>query len=128
MSYYQNPSLTTLNLIKAKNLISDPSNWAQHIHIDGSRCCASGAVHQCIENFEVALEWRDRAFAAKPDAPRGSIPDEYWFLRLALREIDPNGLGYIGAYNDAEGRTHTEILHLFDRAISLCIADTSVAA
>jgi len=128
MSYYQKPSLTTLNLIKAKNLISDPSNWAQHIHIDGSRCCASGAVHRCIDDFEVAPEWKDGAFAAKPDAPRGSIPDEYWFLRLALREIDPDGLGYIGTYNDAEGRSHSEILHLFDRAICLCIADALIAA
>ena len=128
MSYYQIPTLTTLNLIKAKNFISDPSNWAQHIHIDGARCCASGAVHQCIEIFEVAPEWRDKGFAAKPDAPRGAIPDEYWFLRLALSEIDPDGPGYIGAYNDAEGRSHSEILHLFDRAISLCIADARVAA
>ena len=128
MSYYQKPSLTTLNLIKAKNLISDPSNWAQHIHIDGSRCCASGAVHRCIDDFEVAPEWKDGAFAAKPDAPRGSIPDEYWFLRLALREIDPDGLGYIGTYNDAEDRSHSEILHLFDRAICLCIADALIAA
>lgn len=128
MSYYHDLSTTALNLIRAKNLISNPENWLQHLHIDENRCCASGAVHQCIEPFVVAPEWKDRACAARPDAPRGAIPEEYWFLRLALREIDPDGLGYIGVYNDTEGRTHEEIMHLFDRAISLCIADQLVAA
>jgi hypothetical protein len=128
MSYYHDLSTTALNLIRAKNLIINPENWLQHLLIDGDRCCASGAVHQCIEPFAVPKEWRDRAFAARSDAPRGAIPEEYWFLRLALRQIDPDGAGYIGAYNDSEGRTHSEIMHLFDTAISLCIADQLAAA
>ena len=128
MSYSHDLSITALNLIRAKRLISNPENWLQHSHIDGDHCCASGAVHQCIESFVVAPEWRDAAFAARPDAPRGAIPEEYWFLRLALRAIDPDGLGYVGAYNDTEGRTHAEIMHLFDTAIGLCLADQIAAA
>lgn len=128
MSYYHDLSTTALNLIRAKNLISNPENWLQHLQIDGDRCCASGAVYQCIDPFVVAPEWKDRACAARPDAPRGAIPEEYWFLRLALREIDPDGLGYIGVYKVTEGRTHEEIMHLFDRAISLCIVDQLAAA
>ena len=128
MSYYHDLSITALNLIKAKSLISNPANWLQHLHIDGDRCCASGAVHQCIDPFVVAPEWKEEACAARPDAPRGAIPEEVWFLRLALREIDPRGLGSIAAYNDTEGRTHEEIMYLFDRAIGLCIADQKAAA
>jgi len=121
-------SITIRNLIRARDLIKNPDHWLQHDHIVGNRCCASGAVYQCIEPFVVPTEWRDKPFAARPDSPRGTIPEEYWFLRLALSEIDPDGPGYIGAYNDTDGRTHSEVMQLFDRAISLCVAEHLDAA
>lgn len=128
MTMFVDQSITLLNLIKAKNLIVDPEKWLQGDHIIGDRCCASGAIHLCVGEFEVPLEWQGIEYAAKFDAPRGAIPEEYWYLRSALHHVDPHGLGYIGAYNDAQARTHQEIMDLFDLAISLCAADQLAVA
>ena len=59
------------------------------------------------------------------DLHRGTIPEPFWFLRLAVKEISGGAYGSVGKFNDAVETTHAEVIAAFDLAIA--IVDEEIA-
>ena len=47
-----------------------------------------------------------------------SYPEEFWFLRQAVKSLDPKNPGWIWAFNDACETKHQDVLHVFDLGYS----------
>ena len=54
----------------------------------------------------------------RPDLPRGTLPEEIWFLRQAVLYMDPQSDGTIARWNDDPGRKHGDVLAAFDLAVN----------
>lgn len=89
-------------LIKARGLIDRPEKWIQNMSARGNRFCSIGALK----------------FAAVGSADGLPTFAEYRSAKsYLLGAIPPDYYPSIVHYNDGYGRTHSEIMALFDRAI-----------
>lgn len=84
------------NLIKAKALIASPEKWAVGQLRNNRGClCALGAIGVATNGEPFLFDGRER------DALLKALPDEY---------------DAISIFND--GKTHADVMSLFDRAIA----------
>lgn len=84
-------------LVAARKLIEKPEHWCQGRYHIGEASCAEGAV------LSVTSEYDD----TQTNIARAG----------AFAALDRAVGGYIVDFNDAPGRTHSEVLAVFDKAI-----------
>ena len=66
--------------------------------------------------------------AVKPDLKRGQLAEEFWFLRQAVKLIDPENPGLIWLFNDRCKTEHKDVLHLFDIALNMVHEEIELVA
>lgn len=102
-------------LIEGKRLIQQPEHWVQGpFAVSRSRCsvsphdpsavgfCSAGACNRAASDLGFSVHVR---ITAKD------------YLTLAAQALDPNQ-GQVIYFNDTEGRTHAEVMDMWDRAIA----------
>ncbi len=145
MSYTQSPEITYSNLLHAKTLLDDEIHWCKESikeafeverlwngwcevrHYD-YRYCMVGAVYESGVTENIAPEFVDDEKNVRADLQRGQFPEEFWFLRQAVKLLDPENPGWIWAFNDACKTKHQDVLHVFDLALKLVHGEMLVAA
>lgn len=111
---------TRETLQAARDLITDPAHWTQHIlarRADGSAClpddpaatrwCAAGALAKIADADGIIEGISQKLILSRYD-------NRYQHAWAALTAI----VGDLGHYNDHH--THTDIINLFDRTIEAC--------
>ena len=111
---------TRLVLTQARKIIEDPEHWLKEYIRKGDAFCANGACFEVgVPNSTLPKQLQGNNPWYNPDdLPRGTIPEPFWFLRLAVKEISGGAFGNLGRFNDALKTTHAEILAAFDLAIA----------
>ena len=131
MIYFLPNNVETEALLRAgQKLIKNPANWCKGAMSKGQSFCINGAM------FEVGTpdpEMPDAFVSTNPqyfrgDLPRGYIPEPFWFLRQALKEIDTMAVysrefENVGLFNDHPFTTHALVMALFEIAIQLVILE-----
>lgn len=95
-------------LTEARALIARPDRWVQGgsaMNLRGAFCSALSPAAVCWSADGVVLR-----------AAKGDIDDTYVARRCLKQAVDTDSLI---DWNDAEGRTHAEVLAAFDAAIRL---------
>jgi len=92
-------SKVTNILIAARKLIEDEVMWCQHEFVKGKRHCTLGAI------MEIPADRRSQNKAVG-------------MLLWAIRRKKGAGSQAIVFWNDADWRTHSEVVAAFDRAIA----------
>lgn len=145
MSYQQSPEVTYNNLLSAKALLIDEKHWCKGSfseafeterlwngwcevrHYD-KRFCIVGAVAEVGVSTAAPPESLNDSGSVKSDLKRGQLPEEFWFLRQAVKLVAPENPGWIWLFNDADETSHQDILHIFDLALELVSEEMVVAA
>ena len=123
MRHSNDLSVTISNLTRARDFISNPSNWGKGDYLT---CDFTGFDYQaCVQG---ALQWigvelpQCRA-AARMFDPEYEVPLEHTYIYQAVRSLDC-GYNDVISFNDAPETTHEDVMRLFNRAIHLAMADT----
>ena len=112
---------TRLALSQALEIIEDPEHWVKEYIRKGDAFCANGACFEVgVPNSMLPKQLQGNDPWYNPDdLHRGTIPEPFWFLRLAVKEISGGAYGSVGKFNDAVETTHAEVLAAFDLAIAI---------
>ena len=119
--FLPNHTETEAQLRKARGLITNPENWIKKPVKKGNSYCANGA---CFEAGVYDIELPDSFSSDDPnyyrgDLERGSIPEAFWFLRLALSILTQGDYDNVGRFNDAPETQREDVLMLFNVALAL---------
>jgi hypothetical protein len=127
MCHSNDLSVTISNLTRARDFISNPSNWGKGDYLT---CDLTGFDYQaCVQG---ALQWigvelpQCRAAARMLD-PEYEVPLEHTYIDQAVRSLDC-GYNDVISFNDAPETTHEDVMRLFNRAIHLAMADALQSA
>jgi hypothetical protein len=120
LHFLPNTQHTRLVLTQAREIIEDPEHWVKEYIRKGDAFCANGACFEVgVPNSALPKQLQGNDPWYNPDdLQRGTIPEPFWFLRLAVKEISGGAFGNLGRFNDALKTTHAEILAAFDLAIA----------
>ena len=96
-------------LVRAYSRIEDPSNWCQGMEsLDDMKWCLVGAFTREICDLR-----KDNVL------PSRVVTDMYWSgLSRLVMSLDSK-FESLPAFNDAPNTTHSDVLELYDRAISV---------
>ena len=124
-------------LVRAKEIISDPARWTTGeyakdvtglptaaIDADAVQWCAIGSLRRAAHDLFLEQD-RDlhdkRKQREKKRSWTGALNRAIAKLNQSASEAAPgSGKHSTTAFNDSKGRTHQEVLTLFDDAISRC--------
>lgn len=145
MAYRQSPEVTYDNLLRAKALLIDQKHWCKGSfseafeterlwngwcevrHYD-KRFCIVGAVAEVGVSTAAPPQTLDESGSVKSDLKRGQLPEEFWFLRQAIKLIDPENPGLIWLFNDRCKTEHKDVLHLFNIALDMVHEEIELVA
>ena len=107
----QKHTKTEAQLHKARGLITNPENWIKTQVKKGNAYCANGA---CFKAGFYNIELPDSFSLDDPNyywgnLERGSIPEAFWFLRLALSILTQGDYDNVGRFNDAPETQHEDV-------------------
>ena len=121
LHFLPNPHHTRLVLTQARKIIEAPEHWVKEYIRKGDAFCANGACFEVgVPNSTLPKQLQGNDPWYNPDdLRRGTIPESFWFLRLAVKEISGGAYGSVGKFNDAVETTHTEVIAAFDLAIAI---------
>ena len=127
LHFLPNPHHTRLVLTQARKIIEAPEHWVKEYIRKGDAFCANGACFEVgVPNSTLPKQLQGNNPWYNPDdLPRGTIPEPFWFLRLAVKEISGGAYGSVGKFNDAVETTHAEVLAAFD--LALAVIDEEIA-
>ncbi len=128
MPFDNNRPTTVDQLMYIRAILARPEKWCQHQARDGDAHSIAGATWAAGVDTSPFRRFRGPNMTYPGHLKRGQIPEACWFLRQALRKLDPNSDGLIYKWNDAPERTHAEVLELLDLAIELVLADMKDSA
>ena len=113
-----NPETLAL-LIAGLQLLKDPSRWCKGSMKQGQSYCINGALFKVgTPNYMMPDDYvSDDPRYYRGDLDRGQIPEPFWFLRQALKQV--SDFTNIGLYNDDLETTHGQVLELLKSAIEL---------
>ena len=113
-----NPKTLAL-LIAGQQLLEDPRGWCKGSMQQGQRYCINGALFEVgTPNYKMPADYvSDDPLYYRGDLNRGQIPEPFWFLRQALKQV--SDFSNIGLFNDDPQTTHDQVLELMKSAIEL---------
>ena len=113
-----NPETLAL-LIAGQKLLKDPSGWCKGSMKQGQSYCINGALFEVgTPHYQMPDDYvSDEPLYYRGDLNRGQIPEPFWFLRQALRQV--SDFSNIGLFNDDPQTTHDQVLELMKIAIEL---------
>ena len=119
--FLPNHTETEAQLLKARGLIKNPANWIKQQVKKGNSYCANGACFEAgVHDIELPASFSsDDPNYYRGDLERGSIPEAFWFLRLALSILTQGDYDNVGRFNDAPETQHEDVLMLFNVALAL---------
>ena len=126
-----NPETLAL-LIAGQQLLKDPIRWCKGSMKQGESYCINGALFEVgTPNYKMPDDYvSDDPLYYRGDLFRGQIPEPFWFLRQALKQV--SDFTNIGLFNDDPETTHEQVLDLLKSAIELvesemkqCVQDRS---
>ena len=117
-----NPETLAL-LIAGQQLLKDPSGWCKGSMKQGQSYCINGALFEVgTPNYQIPDDYvSDDPLYYRGDLNRGQIPEPFWFLRQALKQV--SDFTNIGLYNGDLETTHEQVLELLKSAIELVEAE-----
>lgn len=121
--FLPNNSETLALLIAGQQLLKDPSGWCKGSMKQGQSYCINGALFEVgTPNYKMPHDYvSDDPLYYRGDLNRGQIPEPFWFLRQALKQV--SDFTNIGLYNDDPETTHEQVLELLKSAIELVEAE-----
>ena len=113
-----NPETLAL-LIAGQQLLRGPNRWYKGSMKQGESYCINGALFEVgTPNYKMPDDYvSDDSLYYRGDLFRGQIPEPFWFLRQALKQM--SGFTNVGLFNDDPETTHDQVLELLESAIAL---------
>ena len=113
-----NPETLAL-LIAGQQLLRDPNRWCKGSMKQGESYCMNGALFEVgTPNYKMPDDYvSDDPLYYRGDLFRGQIPEPFWFLRQALKQV--SDFTNIGLFNDDPETTHEQVLEILKSAIEL---------
>lgn len=130
--FLPNNSETLALLIAGQQLLRDPNRWCKGSMKQGESYCMNGALFEVgTPNYKMPDDYvSDDPLYYRGDLNRGQIPEPFWFLRQALKQV--SDFSNIGLFNDDPQTTHAQVIGLLKSAIELvesemkqCVQDRS---
>ena len=111
-----NPETLAL-LIAGQQLLRNPSRWCKGSMKQGESYCINGALFEVgTPNYKMPDDYvSDDPLYYRGDLNRGQIPEPFWFLRQALKQV--SDFTNIGLFNPET--THEQVLEILKSVIEL---------
>ena len=113
-----NPETLAL-LIAGQQLLRDPSRCCKGSIKKGQSYCINCALFEVgTPNYKMPDDYvSDDPLYYRGDLSRGQIPEPFWFLRQALKQL--SDFTNIGLFNYDHETTHEQVLEILKSAIEL---------
>jgi hypothetical protein len=120
---YANIQTTIFELRRIKNILSDPKNYRDIKSQYPTDITLNQAIEMVgIDETNYSQNLNEDGFYPG-DLERGKVPEIAWFVREAIRNINPGFTGLIFEWNAEPARTHQQILDVVASASRLAFTE-----